>query len=83
MRAAGIFAPHRGERNDAAHVAERAQIEPIMPGQIEPEVGIGDAGGKEFRSTLSIAAIPRSIPARSRNTPTSSHMASRSFHASD
>ena len=35
MRAAGILALERGERNDAAHFAQRAQIEPVVPGQIE------------------------------------------------
>ena len=49
MRAAGILALERGERNDPAHLAQRAQIEPIVPGQIEAAVGIGDAGRQKFR----------------------------------
>src|SRR5579872_3531539 len=49
MRAARILAADSRERNDAADLAQRTQIEPIMPGQIEAAVAFGDAGGKEYR----------------------------------
>ena len=39
----------RRERNDAADLDERAQIEPILPGQIEAPIVAGDAGRQQFR----------------------------------
>ena len=49
MRAAGILAPKRRERNNTADLAQRAQIDPVMPGQIEAAVGVGDADREKFR----------------------------------
>src|SRR5581483_9623947 len=36
--AARVLAFEGGERDDAAHFAQRAQIEPVLPGQIEAAV---------------------------------------------
>ena len=49
MGAAGILALQRGQRNDPAHFAQGAQIEPVVPRQIEAAIGVGDTGGQEFR----------------------------------
>src|SRR5580692_12730040 len=44
MCATRILALQRGKRNDPADFDERLQIKPVMPCQIEPAIGVGDAG---------------------------------------
>src|SRR5215210_15829 len=48
MRAATVLAPARRQRNDAAGLYQRAQIEPVVPGEIEFATGIGKAGGEQL-----------------------------------
>src|SRR5215469_8312801 len=49
MRAARVFTPQRGQRNHPANLAQRTQIKPIMPGQVEAAAAIGNASSEEFR----------------------------------
>src|SRR3569833_2138139 len=48
VRAARVLSPPCRKRDDAAGLGERAQIEPVMPRQIEGRAGIGHAGLQKF-----------------------------------
>ena len=63
MRAAAVLAPARRERDDAARLGKRAQVEPVVPGEIERAVAVRHAGGKQFRLDL-VERDQRSVKAR-------------------
>ena len=42
------FALQCGARDDLAGLYEGAQVQPVVPGQIEPEVHVGQATGQQL-----------------------------------